>query len=51
MSTYGFSVYTERHATTMFLAPPNWNPHTSSKIIMAPYVGAENVKGGSRRTW
>ena len=46
ISTYGFSVYTERRATTIFLAPPSWNPQTSPKTIMAPYVGAE-----TRQRW
>ncbi|HUC19063.1 MAG TPA: hypothetical protein VMA37_15395 [Acetobacteraceae bacterium] len=41
ISTYGASIYSEKRGTTIFLAPPGWNPHTQpGGTIMMPYVGA-----------
>lgn len=46
ISTFGSCVYSEKRATTIFLAPSTWNPRFNSDTYMAPYVGAE-----SRQPW
>lgn len=40
ISTYGCSPYSEKRATTVFLAPPGWTPNVTSITCMMPYVGA-----------
>lgn len=46
ISTYGFSAYSEKRATPIFLAPVGWDPRISADTLMPPYVGAE-----SRQPW
>jgi hypothetical protein len=45
ISTFGSCVYSEKRATTIFLAPSTWNPKFNSNTYMAPYVGAESIQG------
>jgi hypothetical protein len=40
-STFGACPYSERRATTVFLAPPQWKPSICSTTFMMPYVGAD----------
>jgi hypothetical protein len=39
-STYGACPYSEKRATTVFLAPPAWIPKIYQTTLMMPYVGA-----------
>ena len=42
ISTYGASIYSEKRGTTIFLAPPGWNPQLRpGGTIMMNYVGAD----------
>lgn len=45
ISTFGTSIYSEKRGTTVFLAPPGWNPQPQAGTIMMPYVGAETPQG------
>ncbi|HXH14374.1 MAG TPA: hypothetical protein VNP04_32000 [Alphaproteobacteria bacterium] len=40
ISTYGACPYSEKRATTIFLAPPGWSPQVYQTTRMMPYVGA-----------
>jgi hypothetical protein len=40
ISTYGACPYSEKRATTVFLAPGGWTPQVYQTTRMAPYVGA-----------
>jgi hypothetical protein len=46
ISTYGASAYSEKRATTAFLAPDAWTPRVGGDTLMAPYAGAE-----TRQPW
>lgn len=46
VSTYGACAYSEKRATTVFLAPQQWVARTNPNTIMAPYAGAE-----TRQPW
>jgi len=41
LSTFGASAYTEKRATTIFLAPLDWNPKPSQETKMMSYVGLD----------
>jgi hypothetical protein len=41
ISTFGAAPYSEKRATTIFLAPASWVPSIYSNTYMMPYVGAE----------
>jgi hypothetical protein len=41
ISTFGATPYSEKRATTIFLAPSRWTPTINSSTFMMPYVGAE----------
>ncbi|HWD29035.1 MAG TPA: hypothetical protein VG387_17815, partial [Rhizomicrobium sp.] len=41
ISTFGAAPYSEKRATTIFLAPAPWVPSIYSDTFMMPYVGAE----------
>jgi hypothetical protein len=54
ISTYGASVYSEKRATTVFLAPGGWMPHMYTVTGMMPYVGAYatgTYPNGSPQGW
>jgi hypothetical protein len=44
ISTFGASPYSEKRATTVFLAPPDWKPVPTLVTCMMPYVGAYGIK-------
>lgn len=46
ISTYGASVFSEKRGTTVFLAPPAWNPLPNAVTLMAPYAGAKPAAQG-----
>lgn len=46
ISTYGASLFSEKRGTTVFLAPPAWNPQPNAATIMAPYAGAKPAAQG-----
>lgn len=41
LSTFGASAYTEKRATTIFLAPRSWNPVPSQATKMMRYMGLD----------
>jgi hypothetical protein len=45
ISTFGAAPYSEKRATTIFLAPAPWKPTIYSDTYMMPYVGAETRQG------
>jgi hypothetical protein len=45
ISTFGAAPYSEKRATTIFLAPASWVPHIYTGTYMMPYVGAETPQG------
>lgn len=45
ISTFGATPYSEKRATTIFLAPASWVPSIYSNTYMMPYVGAETPQG------
>jgi hypothetical protein len=45
ISTFGATPYSEKRATTIFLAPAAWTPKIYAKTYMMPYVGAETPQG------
>ncbi len=45
ISTYGATPYSEKRATTIFLAPAPWTPTINSTTYMMTYVGAETKQG------
>lgn len=44
ISTFGAAPYSEKRATTIFLAPASWVPSIYSNTFMMPYVGAEQLQ-------
>lgn len=51
ISTFGASPYSEKRATTVFLAPPGWEPTLYQTTLMMPYVGAYAVAEGVPQSW
>lgn len=51
ISTYGASAYTEKRATSIFLAPPGWTPQIYQTTRMMPYVGAYANANGTPQHW
>jgi hypothetical protein len=51
ISTYGASAYSEKRATSIFLAPPGWTPQVYQTTRMMPYVGAYAQSNGSPQGW
>jgi hypothetical protein len=45
ISTFGATPYSEKRATTIFLAPLPWVPKICSSTYMMPYVGAQTPQG------
>jgi hypothetical protein len=45
ISTFGAAPYSEKRATTIFLAPATWVPHIYTGTYMMPYVGAQPAQG------
>ena len=45
ISTFGATPYSEKRATTIFLAPAPWTPAINSTTYMMTYVGAETLQG------
>jgi len=41
LSTFGASPHTEKRASTIFLAPLDWNPKPSEETLMMNYVGLD----------
>jgi len=50
ISTFGACPYSEKRATTIFLAPLPWVPTIHSDTYMMPYVGAETPQGWLRKS-
>lgn len=53
-ATYGALPYSEKRATTIFLAPPGWTPQIYQITRMMPYVGAYasgTYPNGSPQGW
>ena len=51
ISTYGASAYSEKRATSIFLAPAGWTPQVYQTTRMMPYVGAYAQSNGSPQGW
>ncbi len=51
ISTYGASAYSEKRASSIFLAPPGWTPQVYQTTRMMPYVGAYAQSNGSPQGW
>jgi len=51
ISTYGASPYSEKRATTVFLAPSGWTPQVYQTTLMMPYVGAYAQSNGTPQGW
>jgi hypothetical protein len=51
ISTYGACAYSEKRATTIFLAPPGWTPVVYQITRMMPYVGAYATSNGDPQAW
>lgn len=51
ISTFGASVYSEKRAGSVFLAPPLWQPQVYQTTRMMPYVGAYAVSEGQAQPW
>ncbi|WP_157510948.1 hypothetical protein [Frateuria sp. Soil773] len=51
ISTFGSCPYSEKRATTIFLAPPGWTPQLYQTTLMMPYVGAYANANGSPQGW
>jgi hypothetical protein len=50
-STFGACPYSEKRATTIFLAPPSWTPQLYTITGMMPYVGAYATSKGQPQDW
>lgn len=50
VSTFGASPYSEKRGTSVFLAPPGWQPQPYQVTRMMPYVGAY-AHGGRPPPW
>ncbi|WP_111934294.1 hypothetical protein [Paraburkholderia bryophila] len=51
ISTYGASAYSEKRATSIFLAPAGWTPQVYQTTLMMPYVGAYANSNGTPQSW
>ncbi|MFM0004338.1 hypothetical protein PQR57_25355 [Paraburkholderia dipogonis] len=51
ISTFGACPYSEKRATTIFLAPSGWTPQLYQTTCMMPYVGAYAVSQGTPQAW
>lgn len=51
ISTFGATPYSEKRATTIFLAPAPWTPAINSTTYMMTYVGAETVQSWLQTTF
>ncbi|PCE33065.1 hypothetical protein [Burkholderia ubonensis] len=51
ISTYGASAYSEKRATSIFLAPAGWTPQVYQTTRMMPYVGAYAQSNGTPQGW
>ena len=51
ISTFGCSPYSEKRATTVFLAPAGWVPEVTTITCMMPYVGARATSDGKAQHW
>ncbi|WP_116138352.1 hypothetical protein [Trinickia diaoshuihuensis] len=51
ISTFGASPYSEKRATSVFLAPAGWTPQVYQTTRMMPYVGAYAQSNGSPQQW
>lgn len=51
ISTFGSCPYSEKRATTIFLAPPGWVPQRYQITRMMPYVGAYANADNSPQSW
>lgn len=51
ISTYGASPYSEKRATSVFLAPAGWTPQVYQTTRMMPYAGAYAQSDGSPQQW
>lgn len=51
ISTFGACPYSEKRATTVFLAPDGWTPQVYQITRMMPYVGAYANRNGTPQDW
>ncbi|QWP75390.1 hypothetical protein J5226_17420 [Lysobacter sp. K5869] len=51
VSTFGATPYSEKRATTVFLAPDGWTPQIYQTTRMMPYLGAYAVSATSPQPW
>ncbi|HEY0201020.1 MAG TPA: hypothetical protein VGC24_04950 [Burkholderiaceae bacterium] len=51
ISTFGASVYSEKRATSVFLAPAGWVPQIYQTTRMMPYLGAYAVSTSEPQSW
>ena len=51
ISTFGSCPYSEKRATTIFLAPQGWTPQVYQVTRMMPYVGAYANSNGTPQAW
>lgn len=51
ISTFGASVYSEKRATTVFLAPAGWTPQVFQGTCMMPYLGAYARSAQRAQPW
>lgn len=51
ISTFGCSPYSEKRATTVFLAPAGWTPQVTTITGMMPYAGAYATNEGKPQHW
>lgn len=51
ISTFGSCPYSEKRATTLFLAPPGWTPQLYQITRMMPYVGAYANSDNTPQGW
>ena len=51
ISTFGASAYSEKRATSVFLAPAGWTPLPYQTTCMMPYLGAYAVSASQAQGW
>ncbi len=51
VSTFGASPYSEKRATSVFLAPDGWTPQVYQTTRMMPYLGAYAVSASRPQPW
>ena len=51
ISTFGCSPYSEKRATSVFLAPSGWTPQPTQITRMMPYDGAYQTDDGQAQHW